>query len=85
MPRSNNKIETKVSEESLEVVKAPVKKAKKMGIVANCSLLNVREDASVTANVVKCIPVDTKVEILGEEKGFYKIKDGFVMKDFINC
>lgn len=67
------------------VVKKPrsTKKTSKKGKVVNCSLLNVRENSSVAAKVIRCIPTGTEVEILGEEGDFYKIADGFVMKSYI--
>lgn len=76
--------EPSVPEEN-ESVKKPrsTKKTSKKGIVFNCGLLNVRENASVAAKVVKCIPAGTEIEILDEEGDFYKIADGFVMKSFI--
>ncbi len=67
------------------VVKKPrsTKKSSKKGKVVNCGLLNVRENASIAAKVVRCIPAGTEIEILDEEGDFYKIADGFVMKSYI--
>lgn len=67
-------------------VKKPSRSTKKVptkGKVVNCELLNVREEASTKANVVKLIEAGTEIDILGEEGKFYKIADGFVMKSFI--
>lgn len=82
--------ETIVEEATPEVeepVKKPrsTKKAPKKGKVFNCGLLNVRENPSTNAKVIKCLPAGTEVEILGTEDEFYKIADGFVMKSFIEC
>ena len=53
------------------------------GIVINCGFLNVREKPNSRSIVLRRIPVGTEVEILGEDGDFYKIQNGFVMKDFI--
>ena len=53
------------------------------GIVINCGFLNVREKPNSRSVVLRRIPVGTEVEILGEDGDFYKILNGFVMKDFI--
>lgn len=71
-----------VAKEVIEPVEVPVKETK-TGKVVKCELLNVREAASPVANIVKTIPAGTAVEILEEVDHYYKIEDGFVMKDFI--
>lgn len=90
MPKSNKKTEEVVEEvvTTEEVVEEkPVKSSKKTtpkkGVVINCGLLNVRTTASLGSKVVRCIPVGSEINILGEENDFYKILDGYVMKSFI--
>lgn len=53
------------------------------GIVINCGFLNVREKPNSRSVVLRRIPIGTEVEILGEDGDFYKIQNGFIMKDFI--
>lgn len=55
----------------------------KKGVVSNCQLLNVRDKANKDSKVLEVIPEGFEVNILGEEKNFYKTSKGYVMKDFI--
>lgn len=65
-------------------VSKPVKARKpKVGVVANCEYLNVREGAGTQFGIAKVLHAGDKVDILAEEKDFYKINNGFVMKQFI--
>lgn len=75
MPTKNVKNTAKAVIETPEEIKK--------GVVANCQLLNVRAAARKDASIVKTIPEGTEVEILDEKNGFYKIENGYVMKDFI--
>ncbi len=77
------KIDNPVVEEAKPI--KPVKKATKKGTVINCTLLNVREEASTSAKVLKTIEAGTVVEILSTEGNFYKTAEGYVMKDYIDC
>lgn len=91
MPRAKKKVEPVVeeitAEEAVDILEEEIKEeepAKKMGIVKGCGLLNVREKPTTNARAIRQISVNTKVEILGEEDGFYKINDGYVMSNFID-
>lgn len=53
------------------------------GIVAGCEKLNVRKAASKDSEILAVIDAGTKVIIDGEEENFYKLDNGYVMKDFI--
>lgn len=88
----NTVTEEVVAEEEAPVVEAepePVKKprsskkAPKHGRVYNCGFLNVRENPSTAAKVIKYLSAGSEIDILGEEGDFYKIADGFVMKSYI--
>lgn len=79
---------TKVIEtvENTEEIKTTQKKKPartKKGVVTNCKLLNVREASNKEGKILRTIPEGFEVNILGEENGFYKINNGFVMRDFI--
>lgn len=65
----------------VEVVEEPKAKT---GVVANCNKLNVRKDAKADAAVARIIDAGTKVTIMEEVGGFYKIGDSeYCMKKFI--
>lgn len=81
---TNKDEEPTIVEEVVKKTRA-TKKFPKVGTVANCSLLNLREAPSTSSNVIRCLIVGTKVDILGEDGDFYKISEGFVMKQFIDC
>ena len=46
---------------------------KEMKVIANCSMLNLRGNASYGNNVYKAVKAGTKVEYLGIENGWAKI------------
>lgn len=82
--------ETETEEEIEEVIEEPAPEPKEVkGVVANCSRLNVRKEASADAPVLKIINCDTKVKIDEENstEEFYKVYTGgiagFCMKEFI--
>lgn len=82
---SETKIEERV-ESTVEDVKTTTKKKPvrtRKGAVVKCQLLNVREAASKDSKILRTIPEGFEVNILGEENDFYKINNGFVMKEFI--
>lgn len=56
----------------------------KIGIVANCELLNVRIEPNKVALVNQVIPAGTKVVIEEDLGEWLKIENGFVMAEFIN-
>ena len=81
-----NKEETKVEEaEVVEEAKTPKKKAEPtFGVVVNCSKLRIRKTPSLKGDVIGELEKGTKVEILDDKSAkFYKINDGYCMKDFI--
>lgn len=83
--KSTNNVEAEVLEPVVEApVEKPVEKKKKtFGIVSGCEKLNVRKAPSTESEVVEMINQDDKIEILATEDRFYKIKNGYVMQDFI--
>lgn len=46
------------------------------GKVVKCALLNVRETADMKGKILGKLAKGDEVVILGQENGFYKIKDG---------
>ena len=87
IPISETDTEVSETKEESEVVLAEVVFS---GKVVNCSLLNVREQASVDANVVCKINKDDEV-VINKDKStsdFYKVCtatgiEGYCMKEFI--
>ena len=47
------------------------------------SVLNVRKGPSTSTNVVSTLKNGTKVTLLGENGNFYKIKNGYISKDYV--
>ena len=77
--------EEPVAEPMIEEEK-PVKEVKKKHMVkVTASRLNVRANAKHNAPIVKVIEKDNIVEVdsLDQVAGFYKIKDGYIMADFV--
>ena len=73
-------------EEIVEAEEEDVKEVKETltGMV-NVKLLNVRKEPSKESAVVKLLNFHDKIDILDDEsKDFYKITDGYVMKQFID-
>ena len=73
-------------EEIVGAEESAVKEVKETltGIV-NVKLLNVRKEPSKESAVVKLLNFHDKIDILDDEsKDFYKITDGYVMKQFID-
>ena len=54
--------------------------------IVNVKLLNVRKEPSKESDVVEILDKDTTIEIFESEstKDFYKITNGYVMKQFID-
>lgn len=76
----------------MDAVGAPMVMALKpetrYGMVANARFVNVREEASPTADVVRIANEGERFLILYEENGFYKVRfedesEGFVLMDFV--
>lgn len=66
------------------------KEAVMIGVVANCGILNIREQPAITTDVVSTIKRDTEVKIIESESTdeFYKVItstgiEGFCMKEYI--
>lgn len=78
-------VEETVIEET--VVEAPVVE-KKIGVVSNCSKLNVRINPNTNAFVALVIPQGTEVEIGDSVGDFYHVSvdgfDGWCMKKYIS-
>lgn len=75
-----------------EVVETPVEEVKveKIGVVENCTMLNVRKDPDTEADVVCVLTAQSEVTVNDEEStpDFYKVctaagAEGFCMKKFI--
>lgn len=97
--RFSNPIEEETIEEVAEPVEMteveeqpaePIHKEPKIGMVVDCTSLNVRENPSITANVVCTITNGTTVEVDETEstEEFYKIcteigEEGYCMKKYI--
>lgn len=62
--------------------KEETKNSIKSGVVI-VERLNVREQPELTANVVMELKKNQTVEVLGIDKTFYKIANGYVMQQFI--
>lgn len=86
------KVETLPIEEEVknEVVTETIEVKPKVGIVANCSRLNVRKQPSMSAKVKVVIAAGTKVTIIDEDltKEWYKVSTetgnvGFCMAKYI--
>lgn len=72
-----------------EVAKPEPVKVKRLGVVVNCDLLNVRERPSRNAAILCMLLCDSEVEIVDDVGAFYKVitevgLEGFCMKDYIN-
>lgn len=70
------------------VVEAPVEKKEPKivkGVVDHCEQLRVRKESSTTSDIVKIIAKGAKVKVNLDEStdDFYKVQDGFCMKNFI--
>ena len=51
----------------------------------NCDNLRLRAEPNVESNIIKLLQKDNDVEILEDaNEDFYKVKGGFVMKQFID-
>lgn len=97
--RFSNPIEEEAIEEVAEPVEMteveeqpaePIHKEPKIGMVVDCTSLNVRENPSITANVVCTITNGTTVEVDETEstEEFYKIcteigEEGYCIKKYI--
>lgn len=82
MSKTTSTINSTASANEEKKAEKPIKTTKK-GVVANCDLLNVRKEPNISSEIIKTLSVGTEIEILGTEKGFYKIADGYVMKTYI--
>lgn len=73
-----------VKEEIKEPVDEPVKQPEpKIGKVANCNRLRIRKKPSTKADIIKVINAGDKVNIKAELDAWFRIDEGYVMKDFI--
>lgn len=55
-----------------------------IGVATNCKKLNVREEPNKNAAVVEVVNAGTEFKIEDEVNGFYKVNNGYVMKDYIS-
>lgn len=77
--------EAKVEETAIVNDKPKTKKVEPVfGIVKDCSSLNIRKNPSITSDIVGVLKVNDTIKILNNVDGWYKIKDGFVMADYIS-
>lgn len=64
-----------------------VEKKSVHGVVANCEMLNLREQDNQVSKVLKVIPKGTKLEIMEEFGKWYRVKlngyDGYVMAQYV--
>ena len=64
-----------------------VEKKSVHGVVANCEMLNLREQDNQVSKVLKIIPKGTKLEIMEEFGKWYRVKfngyDGYVMAAYV--
>lgn len=64
-----------------------VEKKSVYGVVANCEMLNLREQDNQVSKVLKVMPKGTKVEIMEEFGKWYRVKfngyDGYVMAQYV--
>lgn len=75
--------------EPVKTAKPEPVKVKRLGVVVNCDLLNVRERPSRNAAILCMLLCDSEVEIVDDVGAFYKVitevgLEGFCMKDYIN-
>lgn len=85
------KEETEIKDEPVKEIKPEPKKTTvgvKIGKVTATSL-NIRADASLTAPVVRVVPINTELKIIDETKDFFYVEGpdntlGFCKKDFIS-
>ena len=83
-PKEDVKNETKAVEETAAVAVTETKK----GVVAGCTLLNVRKEPNLSAEVARTLSANQEVTIVDEEGDFYKIgnpdSNEFCMKKYIS-
>lgn len=83
-PKEDVKNETKAVEETVEVAVTETKK----GVITGCTLLNVRKEPNLSAEIVRTLSANQEITIVDEEGEFYKIgnPDGneFCMKKYIS-
>lgn len=64
-----------------------VEKKSVYGVVANCEMLNLREQDNQVSKVLKVMPKGTKLEIMEEFGKWYRVKfngyDGYVMAQYV--
>lgn len=78
-------VETEPATEDVTVETVPEKKPEKkvkIGVVANCEKLNVRNNPSLNAAVELVITKGTKVEIVDSHGDFYSVRKGTVTEGF---
>lgn len=73
-----------------EIIEPEATDTKIMGVVSNCTRLNVREEPTTSAKVLTVIEADTEVQIIlnEEENGFSKViiadgREGYCMSKYI--
>ena len=74
-------VETVVEEPVVEKKPEPKKKVK-IGVVANCERLNVRNNPHPAAHVELVISKGTEVEITGSNGDFYSVRKGTTTEGF---
>lgn len=67
-----------------EVVEENNYKHSRKGTVVKCSVLNIREEASLNASILGQLKAGEVIDILDESGDFFKIDNGYVMKDYIS-
>ena len=64
-----------------------IEKKSVYGVVANCEMLNLREQDNQVSKVLKVMPKGTKLEIMEEFGKWYRVKfngyDGYVMAQYV--
>ena len=83
-------LETEIKNENAKetIEEQPIKiEPKKNGFVNSSCPLNLRENSRKDSAIVSVMPPNARVQILGEENGFYKVKyntlEGYAMSKFI--
>lgn len=69
-------------EEAIEVVETKEEKNKQYKVIAPGGL-RVREKSSLTSGIVEVLTFGTIVESFGEENDFVKVKNGYMLKEFL--
>lgn len=87
-PEVKDEIEKAITEYSPAEVEKTGPETKN-GIVTNCVHVRIRKTPTSNGDVVAILGKETRVQILGEENGFYKVstiglsKPGYIMSKYI--